>query len=140
MKIVHINATDSRGGAAIAAFRHCEAMREAGLDAEMLVLVHEKKSVPYVHSIIANGKWAKIKSVLINQIMRFLLMPFHPWAVFSFPFLSVSVAKHPLIKEADLIYIHWVTGFISCIYHRTGFPSFKTRSISRVESIDPATQ
>ena len=87
------------GGAAIAAFRHCEAMREAGLDAEMLVLVHEKKSVPYVHSIIANGKWAKIKSVLINQIMRFLLMPFHPWAVFSFPFLSVSVAKHPLIKE-----------------------------------------
>lgn len=73
-------------GAAIAAFRHCEAMREAGLDAEMLVLVHEKKSVPYVHSIIANGKWAKIKSVLINQIMRFLLMPFHPWAVFSFPF------------------------------------------------------
>lgn len=40
MKIVHINATDSRGGAAIAAFRHCEAMREAGLDAEMLVLVH----------------------------------------------------------------------------------------------------
>lgn len=110
MKIVHINATDSLGGAAIAAFRHCEAMREAGLDAEMLVLVHEKKSVPYVHSIIANGKWAKIKSVLINQIMRFLLMPFHPWAVFSFPFLSVSVAKHPLIKEADLIYIHWVAG------------------------------
>lgn len=76
MKVVHINATDSRGGAAIAAFRHCEAMREAGLDAEMLVLVHEKKSVPYVHSIIANGKWAKIKSVLINQIMRFLLIPF----------------------------------------------------------------
>lgn len=37
-------------------------------------------------------------------------MPFHPWAVFSFPFLSVSVAKHPLIKEADLIYIHWVAG------------------------------
>ena len=110
MKIVHINATDSRGGAAIAAFRHCEAMREAGLDAEMLVFVHEKNSVPYVHSIIANGKWAKIKSVLINQIMRFLLMPFHPWAVFSFPFLSVSVAKHPLIKEADLIYIHWVAG------------------------------
>lgn len=65
MKIVHINATDSRGGAAIAAFRHCEAMREAGLDAEMLVLVHEKKSVPYVHSIIAMVSGLKLNQCLL---------------------------------------------------------------------------
>lgn len=109
MKIVHINAADSLGGAAIATFRHCEAMREAGIDAKMLVL-NKKKEIPYIYSIIPNSKWAKIKSSLINQIMSILLIPFHPWAVFSFPVLSVSVAKHPLLKEADLIYIHWVAG------------------------------
>ena len=72
MKIVHINAADSLGGAAIAAFRHCEAMREAGIDAKMLVL-NKKKKIPYIHSIIPNSKWAKIKLSLINKIMNIFL-------------------------------------------------------------------
>ena len=110
MKVVHINAADTIGGAAIAAFRHCEAMRKAGIDAEMLVLDNKRKSTSYVHCVLPNGKWAKIKSVLITQIMKYLLIPFRPWAVFSFPFLSVSVSKHPLLKAADLIYIHWIAG------------------------------
>lgn len=110
MKVVHVNATDTMGGAAIAAFRHCEAMRKAGIEAEMLVLDHKRKSIPYVHCVLSNSKWAKIKSVLITQVMKFVLAPFYPWAVFSFPFLSVPIAKHPLLQTADLIYIHWVAG------------------------------
>lgn len=110
MKIIHINATDAGGGAAIAAFRHCEAMRKAGLDAEMLVLNHTKRGIPFIHSILPNKKWAKIRTVLMYQIMNLLLKPFHPWGVFSFPVFSVSIANHSLLKEADLIYIHWVAG------------------------------
>ena len=38
MKVLHINFSDKRGGAAIAAYRHHEAMLRRGIDSKMLVL------------------------------------------------------------------------------------------------------
>ena len=45
MKVVHINTQDSGGGAAIAAFRHCEAMKRNGIDS--FLLVHRKYDYPF---------------------------------------------------------------------------------------------
>ncbi len=108
MKVVHINISDSSGGASIAAYRHCEAMRRAGIDASMLVLEKNKKSQSFIHSIVTSRKFAFLLTRLIGYFMAFLLKPFRPWGVFSFPFWSVNVSKNPLLKEADIIYIHWV--------------------------------
>lgn len=43
MKIVHINAFDSGGGAAIACARHCEAMIQAGHEVTMLVIAKSSR-------------------------------------------------------------------------------------------------
>lgn len=110
MKVVHINISDSSGGASIAAYRHCEAMRKAGIDAFMLVLEKNKKSQCYIHGIISSRKFAFLLSRLRGYLMAFLLKPFRPWGVFSFPFWGVNVSRNLLLKEADIIYIHWVAG------------------------------
>ena len=43
MKIVHINAFDSGGGAAIACVKHCEAMIQAGHEVTILVLAKSSR-------------------------------------------------------------------------------------------------
>ena len=55
MRVVHINIGDTNGGASIAAFRHCEAMRKASIDASMLV--YEKfKDSEFIHQCDSNKK------------------------------------------------------------------------------------
>ncbi len=58
--IVHINFSDDVGGAAIAAFRHCEAMRVNGIDATMLVASKTRHSKSYIYSIFKKEIVAKI--------------------------------------------------------------------------------
>lgn len=50
MKIVHINAFDSGGGAAIACARHCEAMIRAGHEVTMLVIAKSSR-LPFVKKV-----------------------------------------------------------------------------------------
>lgn len=50
MKIVHINAFDTGGGAAIACARHCEAMIKAGQEVTMLVVAKSSR-LPFVKKV-----------------------------------------------------------------------------------------
>lgn len=112
MKVIHINISDTSGGASIAAYRHFEAMRNAGIDATMLVFEKNKKSNPHIFCV-GNKKYAKIKRTIGVHLMRLLLKPFHPWGVFSFPICNFSIAHHPAVKEADIIYLHWIADSVS---------------------------
>lgn len=110
MKIVHINYSDSEGGAAIAASRHCEAMRRAGIDSHMLVLNKKRKYPLYVSSIFKDKRKEKIETFILVKTAQLFSKLFQTIATFSFPFYTVSISKHPLIREADIIYLHWVAG------------------------------
>lgn len=110
MNILHINSSDKGGGAAIACLRHCEAMRLAGIDAKMLVLNKTNGSPDFVYGIYPNNKIGKIKAILLIFISQFINRIFDIWGTFSFPIFSVSISKNILVKEADIIYIHWVGG------------------------------
>lgn len=55
MKIVHINAFDTGGGAAIACARHCEAMIKAGQEVTMLVVAKSSR-LPFVKRYIRELK------------------------------------------------------------------------------------
>lgn len=111
MKVIHINISDTNGGASIAAYRHCEAMRAAGIDASMLVIQKNKKSSFHTFCV-GNEKYSKIRLSFITKWMLLFLKPFKPWGIFSYPFWGISIAKHPAVKEADLIYLHWIAGSI----------------------------
>lgn len=108
MKIVHINFSDTHGGAAIAANRHCVAMRKKGIDAYLLVSHQYENNKSYIVRIRKN----KVKAFIIEKIFYYsqkvILNLLKPIGVFSFPVLGNSLCKHPLLLEADAIYLHWI--------------------------------
>ena len=108
MKIVHLNTNSDSGGAAIAAKRHCQAMIAAGIDAKMVayrgfsdnntiiypfnkisILQHIKDSIAY-----------RVSKGLVNHSL---------WNLESNDF---DVTRCKEVKEADIIYVHWVSGYL----------------------------
>lgn len=95
VKIVHINATDKRGGAAIACARLNEALIRAGIQSSMVVANHPSG---------------------INRILRSLFYRINnprerrlrPTANFSLMNFGLPIYKSQLVQEADIIFLHWV--------------------------------
>lgn len=109
MKILHINFTDKGGGAAIAAYRHHEALRRAGIDSHMLVLV-KKTDDPYVHVHKISSLSMFIKRVL-GRI--FILRPFY--ATWSWNHFGFDLSENPEVKSADIIILHWISSYTMSI-------------------------
>jgi len=119
MNILHINTTDS-GGAAKAMIRLHEGLLQKNISSKVLTLYHQsasyqKKVFPFHnghHSFIDKARYSllyrmdhfKKKQALKNKLTNY--------EVFSFPFSIYDLHKHPLVKEADLIHLHWVGGFL----------------------------
>ena len=124
MKIIHICVTDIVGGAAKAAYSLHKALGNAGLNSSMLVqkkFSNDNTVIPFVDSSLKEIKYTErflldyffIKSFTIKERGRF-----------SFPFWGVDLAEHTLVKEADIIHLHWVN---------QGYFSFKTfRSLAKL--------
>lgn len=117
MKILFLNTTDKTGGAAIAASRLKQALTKEGVDVSFLV--KEKK-----------GDDDRVFSCGNTKLRRFLLFLSFVWervVIFinnrrnrsqlfkvSLANTGVSIINHPLVKEADIIHLHWVNqGFLS---------------------------
>lgn len=110
MKVLHISTSDRVGGASIGAFRLSEAMREAGIDSQMLVL--EKQSdtdmvVPIkAYKFNHYEYFRKFKKELGLRLTRYIIKPRLNYST------AASHVHHlmtiPLVQEADVIYIHWV--------------------------------
>lgn len=116
MQIVHINRSDTTGGAAVAAMRIVEALNKSDVDARLLV-AEKKSDKSYVESI-ADNRIDKTR-LFYNFIKE--IASYYPheknketrfaWSAGSSGF---NISKHPLIKKADIIHIHWINqGFIS---------------------------
>lgn len=108
MKIVHINYSDQTGGAAIAAYRHNEAMNKIGLKSRMLVVKRNLKSKSNIYKVLQNEKLLFILSNIFIRLNIFLNHYFKTFATFSFTFWGFKVHKHPIVKESDVIYLHWI--------------------------------
>ena len=108
MNILHINYSDRTGGAAIAANRHNDAMNRAGLSSKLLVVKKDYRQNPNIVPIKKNKKKLFIYAHLLNLIHNFFIKIHKTFATFSISFWGFSISKHPLIKNADIIYLHWV--------------------------------
>ena len=129
MKILHIN-TYSTGGAATAAIRLHQALLKSGYDSKILFLkgtgtiengyywnikekVAIKKSFPIRFS-------KKIKRI-VQEILPYrfkqryksdnLIMP--DVEIFTSPISEFVIEEHKLLKEADVIQLHWVSDFLN---------------------------
>lgn len=108
MNVLHINYSDKIGGAAIAAYRHHEAMQKAGIDSNMLVILQSDKTNQSIKTPFIN----KYLLLLINRVYfllhSFILRFYKPFASFSIAFGGFSLYNHPSVKRADIIYLHWI--------------------------------
>lgn len=111
MQIVHICTSDTAGGAARAAFRLHLALLGAGETSNMLVRTKHSQ-LPSVHQIELpeqDSFWAQlIQSNYINRNRTEISNTF-----FSLGWPGVDVSGHALIREADVLHLHWVSNFIS---------------------------
>lgn len=109
MKILHVNASDAHGGAAIAAMRHCEAMRAAGIEAEFLCVVpHSGKS--FAHGIDAMKSLTRFTQRVYNKLNFLKARKSFPYASWSEASFGFDISSHPLVNRADEIWIHWING------------------------------
>lgn len=105
MKVVHISTTDY-GGAYKAAARISESMNICGIDSE--VLIRTKKYRETVGIEIFTNLFQKIYSKAKNLLN--LLMSRRE--VIS-DYIGTDITGHPLVKEADVVILHWVNSFVS---------------------------
>ncbi|HCC85803.1 MAG: Glycosyl transferase group 1 [Proteiniphilum acetatigenes] len=107
MKILLINRSDLRGGAAIAAFRLMNALNANGQQAKMMVLekLSDSNNVVEVGSKLAN-RW----NFLAERARIFAHNGFSRNNLFdvSVADKGLSVTNQPLFREAEIIHLHWI--------------------------------
>ena len=106
MKVVHINFSDSQGGAAIAAYRHHEAMCKAGIDSNMLVIekkLDDDKVIPH--------KTSKFKTFIRKAANRIFMNWYKFHASWSWNHYGYDLLNEQIIHEADVIYLHWINNY-----------------------------
>lgn len=135
MKVLHITYTSS-GGAGIAVLRLHKALLEQGIESKVLVgqtnivsddIVkatetmrgrYKVPNIPVLDKIIRALR-RKGKCMTPMEKMEFELAKLdrkYP-AYFDLPLSSFELEKHPLVAWADVINIHWISGYVD-------FPTF----------------
>ena len=107
MRVLIVNTSEQIGGAAVAANRLMEALRAAGVTAEMAVM-HKQSDKPYVIQVGSRlrRKWAFLSERLgiwiSNRFSRKYLFKV------STASAGLSVTSLPAFQEADIIHLNWV--------------------------------
>lgn len=107
MKILIINTAENKGGAAVACNRLHEALLQNGHDSKMLV--RQKSSNDSTVFEFTNSPVRKKINLFFFFLELFILKFFKKEGLdFSLPWFGPALHKHPLVKDADIIHLHWV--------------------------------
>ncbi len=114
MRVLHLNAWERSGGAARAANRLHRGLRSIGIDSRMLVATKESDDPAVAQAEcdparrLDDVRWRAINWHWIaeNRSDRT-----NTW--FSSGRPGRSVADHPWVREADVLQLHWVPGFLA---------------------------
>lgn len=129
MKVVHITTMDF-GGAGLAVLRIHEALLSLGVNSKVLVLTKinnseqvvsflPKSKNKYVQCLfnrmerIERRRWES-RNPVVRQIKSSRISDD---CYFSLPISPYKVEDHPLVRNADVIHLHWIQNFIN-------YPSF----------------
>ena len=111
---MHLNASSSGGAFQVAQRLHSE-MRNQGIDSHHVVL-NGPPSKEY--TIWADTLMKRIYVLVLHVLEKLDFLRFDRNKVLRFKFshglTGVSILKHPLVMEADVIHLHWINkGYIS---------------------------
>lgn len=113
MKVVLISKSDTIGGAAIVTYRLMNALRDAGVDARMLVA--EKNSDSEFVDVAAPPRKIK-RAFLAERLKIFIANGFNRKTLFKIDTGAngVNILRHPWVQEADTVCLNWINqGFVS---------------------------
>ncbi len=115
MKVVHISTSDS-GGAGIAAVRLHNALLNAGIESFLLTKLNFVSNIRNHFVLNPETLFSRVlvRSGLKRNIYRALTIKHlanrpSGYEKFSFPFSEIDLTKHPIVKKADIINLHWVS-------------------------------
>ena len=108
IKILHVNYSDSKGGAAIGVNRLHNALKSQGIDS--LMLVAEKNIAD--NSIISPEKSYEILfnkfKIIISRFLRRKIIKTENKGTFSFNYFDTNMLKKINDIDADLVNLHWI--------------------------------
>lgn len=112
MRIVHLSTSDVEGGAARAAWRLHQALRRAGEDS-LMVVRRKTLGAPTVHAAPGKQDDACLWGYIVqNRCLDRNRTPLsNTW--FSLGWPGQDLSQDPLVREADLLNLHWVSDFQS---------------------------
>lgn len=124
MKVLHICTSDS-GGAGLCCVRIHEALLRQGVDSKVLVLYRSKDAAV---GVCRYGKLRSLLPRIVSKVLyklrlpltdenRALLISADTKLCYTVPVSSFDISDHPLVKEADVIHLHWINRFVD-------YPSF----------------
>ncbi|RIA10277.1 glycosyltransferase involved in cell wall biosynthesis [Flavobacteriaceae bacterium MAR_2010_72] len=127
MKVLIVNTYD-RGGAANACMRLHQGLLNQGIDSRVLLKEKLNAHIPYSYVCAPKqDKLSKFKTQLFSlfPVLKRLVSIGDPskdtlflerrakaLELFSFPYANYDITEHQLYKEADIVHLHWVAGFL----------------------------
>lgn len=107
MRVAILNKSDARGGAAVVTMRLLLALREAGVDARMIVCEKLTDS-PYVYS--AASPWQIKRAFFAERARVFAANGFDRATLFKTDPCTdgLPLWRHPIVKGADIVMLNWV--------------------------------
>ncbi|KXX67295.1 glycosyltransferase [Flammeovirga sp. SJP92] len=116
MKVVHIS-TYPNGGAGKAAFRLHKGLLHHGVDSKIITRA-ETNGLKEVYAFNPSVWFRKLSSLWkAIRIFPKVLKENPDCEGFSSPFSLFRVDRHPFVKQADVVVLHWTTNFLD-------YPSF----------------
>lgn len=115
MKVVHISSSDS-GGAGIAARRLNDALNNVGIDSKLLC-VHKSTSsknieqyrIPLGAKILTHTHFPIGQNKYLNSLSKYEC----EYEAVSFPEAFFDISDNELVKNADVINLHWVGSILN---------------------------
>jgi glycosyltransferase involved in cell wall biosynthesis len=114
LKVIHLNTYEGNGGAGRACLRLSDALNAHGADSEVMVFYQFQESNKT--RSFSRTPFQKAAAVFNILAERYLVKPFVKAlkTPFSLQWFGRSVIKHPDLKKADIIHLHWINhGFLS---------------------------
>lgn len=117
MKVLHIS-TSIEGGAGTAALRLHKGLIKEGINSNFLALHGESQLVPKIVTLGTEecNLLGRISRKILSKInahrnARRLAGKDGRYEAFTFPTTDYDISQHPMVKEADVINLHWVSNF-----------------------------
>lgn len=114
LKVVHLNTYDGNGGAARACLRLSSSLNEIGIESKV-VSYYKFGDNPNILNL-SDNIFRKIFAVFNIFAERYLAKIFVKAVKtpFSLQWFGKSIVKHPEIKDADVVHLHWINhGFLT---------------------------